>query len=111
MLLMQSCCSPVMKNTNTQIHNCRYTNTQYKGGDMDAADAILLFTGDNTVGNVLLFSKYKDKHKYANSYTQMCSKRHSKGGGMDTADAILLFTGDNPAGKGVHCSAARSNLY
>ena len=33
------------------------------------------------------------------------------GEGMDGADAILLFTGDNPAGKGVHCSAARSNLY
>ena len=26
-------------------------------------------------GMFLLFSKYKDKHKYANSYTQMCSKR------------------------------------
>ena len=46
------------KNVNTQIR--KYTNTQmqihskrhYKGGGMDGADAILLFTGDNPAGRV-----------------------------------------------------------
>ena len=66
MLLMQSSCSPVSQKkliykyryTNTQMRKSKYTNTQYMGRGMDAADAILLFTGD-------------EKYKYTNTQLQI----------------------------------------